>query len=98
MLLHLGKDSVIPLKDIIAIIDKESAFKSEDTKKFFELVQKQGDIKNTTDKVKTYILTQKTEIEKKSRRKIKKTIIYTSNISSMTLKQRAGFMEDMTNI
>lgn len=98
MLLHLGKDSVISLKDIIAIIDKDSAFKSDDTKRFFELAEKERLIKSTNDHVKTYIITQKIEIEKKSREKIKKTIIYTSNISSTTLKQRAGFMEDMTNI
>ena len=84
MLLHLGKDLVIPLKDIIAIIDKESAFKSEDTRQFFEQAEKRGTIKNTADKIKTYILTDKT--------------IYTSTISSMTLRQRAGFMEDMINV
>lgn len=98
MLLHLGKDSVIPLKDIIAIIDKDSSFKSEDTKKFFEKAQKEGIIKCTTDKTKTYIITEKTQVEKNSRKKIKKITVYTSNISSMTLKQRAGFMEGMANI
>lgn len=84
MLLHLGKDSVIPLKDIIAIIDKQSSFKSEDTRQFFEQAENQGIVSNTSDKIKTYILTEKT--------------IYTSTISSMTLRQRAGFMEDMINI
>lgn len=84
MLLHLGNNSVIPLKDIIAIIDKESSFKSEYTKQFFKLAQKEGIINDTDDKAKTYIITEKT--------------IYTSRISSVTLRQRAGFMEDMINI
>lgn len=98
MLLHLGQDSVIPLKDVIAIIDRESAFESEDTKQFFELAEKNGDIKKITDTIKTYIITEKEEKSKGKKGKIKKNIIYTSNISSATLKQRAGFMDDLINI
>lgn len=93
MILHLGKDSVIPLKDIVAIIDKESSFKSEATKRFFECAQERGTIENVSDDVKTYIVTEKTRKDKKE--KIKETVIYTSNISSMTLKQRAGLIDNI---
>lgn len=98
MLLHLGKDSVIPLKEVIAIIDKESAFKSESTKKFFENAHEQGIIENVTDEVKTYILTDKMIYKKNALKKTRKSVIYTSNISSNTLKKRAGFVDGITSI
>lgn len=98
MLLHLGKDAVIPLRDVIAIIDKESAFKSETTKKFFEQAYQEGIIRNVTDEVKTYILTDKIINRKNIRKQTRKSIIYTSNISSTTLKKRAGFVDEITSI
>lgn len=98
MLLHLGKDSVIPLKEVIAIIDKESAFKSETTKKFFDNAYKQGIIENVTDEVKTYILTDKVIYEKNVGKQARKSVIYTSNISSTTLKKRAGFVDGIMSI
>ncbi len=98
MLLHLGKDNVIPLRDIIAIIDKESAFKSDSTRSFFELAEKNGDIENTSKEVKTYILTDRIEKKKGAKKLKRKSIIYTSNISSNTLKKRAGFVDGIGRI
>ena len=99
MLLHLGKDAVVPLRDVIAIIDKKSAFESDETKRFFENANKDGRIEDTTEgDIKTYILTDKirktTDIDNNKR----KSIIYTSNISSTTLKKRAGFIENIISI
>lgn len=98
MLLHLGKDTVIPLKEVIAIIDKESAFKSETTKRFFDKAYEQGIIENVTDEVKTYILTDKIINKKDIGKQTRKSIIYTSNISSTTLKKRAGFVDEIISI
>lgn len=99
MLLHLGKDAVIPLRDIIAIIDKESAFKSDDTRNFFKNAKENGIIKDIAETdVKTYILTDRTQRETSVGRKKRKSVIYTSNISSTTLKKRAGFVDNMINI
>lgn len=99
MLLHLGKNSVIPLKDIIAIIDKESAFKSDDTIEFFKKAEKNGLMDKIVDlDVKTYVLTDRTERDTSHGRKKRKSVIYTSNISSATLKKRAGFVDNMINI
>ncbi len=98
MLLHLGKDAVIPLKRVIAIIDKESAFKSEATKKFFEQAYEQGIIENITDEVKTYILTDRIIGKKNIGKQTTKSVIYTSNISSTTLKKRAGFIDEIKSI
>lgn len=100
MLLHLGKDVVIPLRDIIAIIDKKSSFKSEYTQRFFERAAENEHIEHISDKndVKTYILTDRLERDKNSGKKIRKNIIYTSNISSSTLKKRAGFVDNIMSI
>lgn len=99
MLLHLGKDAVIPLRDVIAIIDKKSAFESSETKRFFENAKKNGDIEDITDgDVKTYILTEKVLKVRDIDNSKRKSIIYTSNISSTTLKKRAGFIENIISI
>ncbi|QIB27856.1 extracellular matrix regulator RemB [Caloranaerobacter azorensis] len=93
MFLHLGKDCVIPLEDIICIIDHKS-LKSKDTREFFNIAEEEGFIENITDKkIKSYIITEKTYIDKKSSSKIRKSIIYCSNISSTTLNKRAGLLK-----
>lgn len=99
MLLHLGKDAVIPLRDVIAIIDKKSAFESDETKSFFEDANKNGYVKDITDNdIKTYILTDKIVRGVNIDKSKKKHVIYTSNISSTTLKKRAGFVDNMISI
>lgn len=99
MLLHLGKDAVIPLRDVIAIIDKKSAFESDETKKFFENAKKNGDVEDITDNdIKTYILTDKVVSGANIDKKKRKSIIYTSNISSTTLKKRAGFIDSIISV
>lgn len=98
MLLHLGKESVIPLKEVIAIIDSKTALKSDYTKNFFDRALKEGNLVNLTDEVKTYILTERIEKKRGNSKPIKKSIIYTSNISSTTLKKRSAFMDDMINL
>ncbi|AFS77090.1 hypothetical protein Curi_c00050 [Gottschalkia acidurici 9a] len=95
MLLHLGKDKVIPLKDIIAIIDAESAFKSEYTKEFFKIAEEDGFINSTNEEIKSYILTERSNKHKKGDLKSRQSIIYTSNISTVTLQKRAGFIENI---
>lgn len=98
MLLHLGKESVIPLKEVIAIIDSKSALKSDYTKSFFERAVKEGNLVHLTDEVKTYILTERIEKKNGNAKPTKKSIVYTSNISSTTLKKRSAFMDDMINL
>lgn len=95
MLLHLGKDIVIPLSEVIAIIDKNSAFESNDTKDFFKEAENRGEIENNTKDIKTYVIADKF---RGRRDKTKKIVIYTSNISSTTLKKRAGFVDNIINL
>jgi len=94
--LHLGKDYVIPLKDVIAIIDAETAFKSEDTKDFFKIAEEEGFInKIVKEGIKSYIITEKVEKDKNDGIEIRKSIIYCSNISTSTLYKRSGFIDNI---
>lgn len=96
MFLHLGKDFVIPIKDIISIIDAETSLKSKDTKNFFEIAKEEGFIYNIVDEgIKSYIITEKVEKDKRNSSDVRKSIIYTSNISSATLSKRANFTKNI---
>ncbi|MTI49783.1 extracellular matrix regulator RemB [Sporosalibacterium faouarense] len=96
MFLHLGKDFVIPIMDIIAIVDAKTAFKSNDTKEFFKIAKEEGFIYNIVEKgIKSYIITEKVEKDKANGADIRTSIIYSSNISSTTLAKRAGFINNI---
>ncbi|MGI6584924.1 MAG: DUF370 domain-containing protein [Gracilibacteraceae bacterium] len=87
MFIHLGGDVVISLKDIISIMDIESSSTSGDTKEFLKTAEDEGFIRKISeDEEKSFILTEKN----------KKTIIYLSPISSVTLYKRAGFIDDIS--
>ena len=89
MFLHIGGDVVIPMKNVIAILDIETTTLSKDTKEFLKIAEEEGFIDAISkDLPKSFIIT---EIEKKSK-------IYLSPISSVTLQKRAGFIEDIANI
>lgn len=89
MFLHIGGDVVIPVKNIIAILDIETTTISKDTKDFLTVAEEEGFIENISDDLpKSFIIT---ETDKKSK-------IYLSPISSITLKKRSGYIEDISNI
>jgi len=86
MILHLGGDVIIPLSDVIAIVDFESVETSKDTKEFLKIAAEEGFVRKITDDPpKSFILA---EIDKKS-------VVYFSPISSVTLLKRSGFIEDI---
>lgn len=89
MFLHIGGDVVIPIKNIIAIVDLESTTVSKDTKEFLKVAEEEGFIESISmDIPKTFIIT---EYEKKSK-------IYLSPISSVTLQRRSGFIDGIANV
>lgn len=89
MFLHIGGDVVIPIKSVIAILDIESTTISKDTKEFLTIAEEEGFIKSiSNDLPKSFIIT---ETDKKSK-------IYLSPISSVTLQKRSGFINDLSNI
>lgn len=85
MFLHLGENVVIPLKEVIAIFDIESS-SNVDTNRFLKIAEEDGFIKRITkDTPKSFVLTERK----------KKSIIYLSPISSVTLVKRSGFIDEL---
>jgi len=83
MFLHIGGDFVIPIKNVIAIMDMETATISKDTREFLKTAEEEGFVTAITDDLpRSFIIT---EEDKKSR-------VYLSPISSVTLQKRSGFM------
>jgi hypothetical protein len=75
MFLHLGADTIIPLKEVISITEYKNG-KSEINKEFIDLMVEERMIKDVSDgNPKCFIVTEK--------------IVYVSAISSTTLKKRA---------
>ncbi|HHU63475.1 MAG TPA: DUF370 domain-containing protein [Clostridiales bacterium] len=86
MFLHLGGDTVVFMRDIIAIFDYNTAISSDDTKEFLSIAKEEGFVRVISeDTPKSFILT---EIDKKS-------VVYLSPISSTTLKKRSNFVSTL---
>ncbi|MBO5364936.1 MAG: DUF370 domain-containing protein [Clostridia bacterium] len=80
MYLHLGSDTVVNTKNIIAILDLESTSMSKNTKDFLKIVEEEGFVRNVSEELpKTFVLC---EIDGQS-------VIYITNISSKALAGRA---------
>ena len=59
MFLHIGGEYVIPVKNIIAIMDLETTSLSKDTKEFLKVAEEEGFVKGVTDDIpKSYIITE----------------------------------------
>lgn len=80
MFIHIGKDVAVPIKNIIAILDLETTTISKTTKEFLRTAEEEGFIENISEDIpKSFIVTENN----------KKSKIYLSNISSVTLQKRA---------
>lgn len=89
MFLHIGGDVVIPVKNIIAIMDIETTTISRDTKEFLKIAEEEGFVESISfDLPKSFIIT---ETDKKSK-------IYLSPISSVTLQKRSGYIDGIANL
>ena len=89
MFLHIGGDVVVPIKNIIAIFDIDTTTVSRDTKEFLKVAEEEGFIESiSADLPKSFIIT---ETDKKSK-------IYLSPISSVTLQKRSGYIDDISNL
>ncbi len=83
MFLHLGENVVVPIKDIIGILDIETASYSSDTTQFLRMAEEDGFVERVNNEVpKSCIVA---EVNKKSK-------IYLSPISSSTLSKRTEIM------
>lgn len=89
MFLHIGGDVVIPTSSIIAIFDMDTTTISKDSKEFIKIAEEEGFISTIMEELpKSFIIT---EINKKSK-------IYLSPISSVTLLKRAEYVKDISNL
>ncbi|PAB58429.1 extracellular matrix regulator RemB [Anaeromicrobium sediminis] len=94
MFLHLGRDVVVPRKNIISILDYETFKKSKTGREFLKVIEEEEFVRKISDdKIKSCVITEKVEINKK--RKVIKTVVYYSPISSVTLQKRANNVEDI---
>ena len=89
MFLHIGGDSVIPIKAIIAIMDIDSTTISKDSREFLKIAEEEGFVESiSNDLPKSFIVA---EIDKKSK-------VFLSPISSVTLMKRSGFLDGIANV
>ena len=81
MYLHLGRDTVVGDKNIIGIFDIEGTTLSKNTREFLKTVEEEGFVKNVSEDLpRSFIVC---EIDSRS-------VVYITNISSVTLQKRAG--------
>ena len=79
MYLHLGGQTVVREKDIVAILDLETTSVSKKTKEFLKINEKMGHMENISDDIpKSYVICNENG----------NTKIYISQISSATLLKR----------
>jgi extracellular matrix regulatory protein B len=82
MFIHLGGDVMVPSKEVIAIFDIKMKYSSESTKEFLDVADEEGFVVTIDpNESKSFVLTTKN--------------VYYSPISSLTLKKRAGFLDEL---
>lgn len=76
MYLHIGDDTIIPLKEIIMIINSDEFSNSKTNLKFYANCESKGfNKKLDTEEIKSYVLTDR--------------YLYNSSVSTLTLAKRA---------
>lgn len=89
MYLHLGQDTVVRTDEVIGIFDLENSSVSKLTRDFLARSEKAGLVVNVSYELpKSFVLSGTRE----------HTTVYITQISSATLKKRAGFIEGISNI
>jgi hypothetical protein len=82
--LHIGGDMVIPAKNIIAILDIDTTTISKGTREFLRVAEEEGFVESVNQEIpKSFIIAEKN----------KKSKVYLSPISSVTLQNRLGFLD-----
>lgn len=89
MYLHLGQETVVRLDEVVGIFDMDTSTISKYSRQFLADAQKGGRVFNVSEELpKTYVVCVDgggTET------------VYISQISSSTLRRRAGFVEGLSN-
>lgn len=88
MYLHLGQDTVVRLDEVVGIFDMDKSTISKHSRQFLADAQKGGRIFNVSEELpKSYVVCVDREGTE---------TVYISQISSTTLKKRAGFIEGIS--
>jgi hypothetical protein len=83
LFLHLGGDKVVLTRELIAIINLESPVIAPSTKEFMKVAEEEGFVTSLAEKdPKSCVITDRD--------------VYMSPISSVTLKNRSGFVEKIS--
>lgn len=94
MFLHIGKNVVVNLRDVVFIIDVSGNACSKDTDDFIRVAEEEGFVERVSDEdVKSVVISERTEKNSK-RKKTSKSVVYFSPISSATLCKRAGCVRE----
>lgn len=81
MFLHLGGETVVLTRELVAIINLENALTADSTREFMKVVEEEGFVQDLSEgSPKSCVVTDR--------------YVYLSPISSTTLKKRAGFIKD----
>ena len=90
MYLHLGQYTVVRTDDIVGIFDIDNSSVSRHTRNYLAQAQKRGWVVNVSEEIpKSFVVC----LEKDGA-----TRVYISQISSVTLRKRAGFVDGLSNI
>ncbi len=76
MFLHLGGDVVIPIRNIVAIMDLEAKDNSESTTEFLSVADDEGFVVHLSESPNSFVVTSDK--------------VYLSPISALTLRKRAA--------
>ncbi|EDS11012.1 extracellular matrix regulator RemB [Anaerotruncus colihominis] len=89
MYLHLGQDTVVRTGDVVGIFDLENSSVSKITKEFLAKSEKGGRVVNVSYELpKSFVICVEGQ----------KSTVYITQISSTTLKKRAGFIDGISNV
>lgn len=89
MYLHLGQDTVVRTRDIVGIFDIENTSLARSTRGYLAQAEKKGLVVNVSYEMpKSFVVC---EVNGKQR-------VYISQISSSTLKKRAGYIDGIANV
>lgn len=88
MYLHLGQDTVVRLDDVVGIFDMDTTTISKNSRQFLADAEKGGRVFNVSEELpKSYVVCVDDEGTE---------TVYISQISSATLRRRAGFVEGLS--
>ncbi|MBE7030188.1 MAG: DUF370 domain-containing protein [Ruminococcaceae bacterium] len=88
MYLHIGGETTVSVKNIIAIMDMETSTTAKSTREFLKVVEEEGFVMNVSDDLpKSYVI-----CEENGRSRV-----YISPISSATLLKRAD-LKSLNNL